>query len=89
MDIRDAYSMEELVFDNIPNKAIFVMKIAGEIVCMIKSSQIKDNTVIVINPRVTSYEDKTVIDNLDGKIVCKRYSKVDEHIEFKSDNYLR
>ena len=88
-DISDAYSMEEFVVDNIPNEAVFVMKIAGDSMYDEKTGQIKNNAVVVINPRVTSYEDKIVIANLDGEIVCKRYSKVDEHIEFKSDNYLR
>lgn len=89
LDISDAYSMEEFVVDNIPNEAVFVMKIAGDSMYDEKTGQIKNNAVVVINPRVTSYEDKIVIANLDGEIVCKRYSKVDEHIEFKSDNYLR
>ena len=30
LDISDAYSMEEFVVDNIPNEAVFVMKIAGD-----------------------------------------------------------
>lgn len=89
LDISDAYSMEEFIVDNIPNEAVFVMEIAGDSMYDEKTNQIKDNAVVVINPRDTSYEDKIVIANLDGEIVCKRYSKVDDHIEFKSDNYLR
>ncbi len=89
LDVNDAYSMEEFIVDNIPNEAVFLMKIAGDSMYDEKTDQIKDNAVVVINPRDTSYEDKIVIANLDGEIVCKRYSKVDDHIEFKSDNYLR
>lgn len=89
LDISDAYSMEDFIVDNIPNEAVFVMKIAGDSMYNEKTDQIKDNAVVVINSRVTSYEDKIVIANLDGKIVCKRYSKVDGHIEFLSDNELR
>lgn len=89
LDISDAYSMEEFIVDNIPNEAVFVMEIAGDSMYDEKTNQIKDDAVVVINPRDTSYEDKIVIANLDGEIVCKRYSKVDDHIEFKSDNYLR
>lgn len=88
LDVSDAYSMEEFVVDNISNEAVFVMKIAGDSMYNKKTGQIKDNAVVVINPRITSYEDKIVIANLDGKIVCKRYSKVDDHVEFLSDNEL-
>lgn len=86
LDVTDAYSMEEFVVDNIPNEAVFVMKIAGDSMYDEKTGQIKDNAVVVINPRDTLYEDKIVIANLDGEIVCKRYSKVDDHVEFLSDN---
>lgn len=89
LDVSDAYSMEEFAVDNIPNEAVFVMRIAGDSMYNKKTGQIKDNAVVVINPRITSYEDKIVIANLDGEIVCKRYSKVDDHVEFLSDNELR
>lgn len=89
LDVSDAYSMEEFAVDNIPNEAVFVMRIAGDSMYNKKTDQIKDNAVVVINPRITSYEDKIIIANLDGKIVCKRYSKVDDHVEFLSDNELR
>lgn len=89
LDVSDAYSMEEFAVDNIPNEAVFVMRIAGDSMYDEKTGQIKDNAVVVINPRITSYEDKIVIANLDGRIVCKRYSKVDDHVEFLSDNELR
>ena len=88
LDVSDAYSMEEFVVDNIPNEAVFVMNIAGNSMYNEKIGQIKDNAVVVVNPRNTLYEDKIVIANLDGEIVCKRYSKVDDHIEFLSDNEL-
>jgi SOS-response transcriptional repressor LexA len=80
--------MEEFIVDNIPNEAVFIMKIAGDSMYDEKTDQIKDNSVVVINPRDTLYEDKIVIANLDGEIVCKRYSKVDDHIEFLFDNEL-
>lgn len=89
LDVSNAYSMEEFIVDNIPNEAVFIMKIAGDSMYDEKTDQIKDNSVVVINPRDTLYEDKIVIANLDGEIVCKRYSKVDDHIEFLSDNELR
>lgn len=89
LDVSNAYSMEEFIVDNIPNEAVFIMKIAGDSMYDEKTDQIKDNSVVVINPRDTLYEDKIVIANLDGEIVCKRYSKVDDHIEFLSDNQSR
>lgn len=89
LDVSNAYSMEEFIVDNIPNEAVFIMKIAGDSMYDEKKDQIKDNSVVVINPRDTLYVDKIVIANLDGEIVCKRYSKVDDHIEFLSDNELR
>lgn len=30
LDVSDAYSMEEFAVDNIPNEAVFVMRIAGD-----------------------------------------------------------
>lgn len=89
LDINDAYYMEDLVVDYIPNEAVFVMKIAGDSMYDEKTGQIKDNAVVVINPRDSSFEDKIVIANLDGEIVCKRYATVDGHVEFLSDNELR
>lgn len=89
LDVSDAYYMEEFVVDNIPNEAVFVMKIAGDSMYNEKTNQIKENAIVVINPRDTIYEDKIVIANLDGDIVCKRYCTVDDHAEFKSDNEFR
>lgn len=89
LDVSDAYYMEDLIVDYIPNEAVFVMKIAGDSMYDEKTGQIKDNAVVVINPRDSSFEDKIVIANLDGEIVCKRYATVDGHVEFLSDNELR
>lgn len=89
LDINEAYYMEDFVVDYIPDNAVFVMKIAGDSMYDEKTGQIKDNAVVVINPRDTLYEDKIVISNLDGEIVCKRYATVDGHVEFLSDNKSR
>lgn len=86
LDVSDAYSMEEFAVDNIPDKAVFVMKIAGDSMYNENTKQIKDEAIIVINPKDTLYEDKIVIVNLDGEVVCKRYSIVGDHVEFLSDN---
>lgn len=89
LDVSDAYTMEEFVVDNIPNEAVFVMKISGDSMYDKKTNQIKDGAVVVINPKDTLYEDKIVIASLDGEIVCKRYAAIDDHAAFLSDNEVR
>ncbi len=89
LDVSDAYYMEEFVVDNIPNEAVFIMKIAGDSMYDAETNQIKDNAVVAINPRDTLYEDKIVIASLDGECICKRYVTIGNHVEFISDNKLR
>lgn len=88
LDVSDAYYMEEFVVDNIPNEAVFVMKIAGDSMYNEKVGHIKSKAIVLINPKDTDYENKIIIANLDGECVCKRYITIEDHVELISDNEL-
>lgn len=83
------YDMEEYQINNVPNNAVFAMKIKGDSMYDENTDHIKEKAVILINPKDTDYEGKIVIANLDDECVCKRYTTVGNHVEFKSDNVLR
>lgn len=85
----DNYDMEEYQVNNIPSNAVFAMKIKGDSMYNEKNGHIKNKAKVLINPKDTDYENKIVIANLDGECVCKRYTTVENHVEFKSDNGLR
>ena len=85
----DNYDMEEYRVDNIPDNAVFAMKIKGNSMYNEETGHIKDKAIVLINPKDTDYENKIVIANLDGECVCKRYTTVEDHVEFKSDNEAR
>lgn len=85
----DNYDIEEYQVDNIPNNAVFAMKIKGDSMYNEKTGHIKDKAIVLINPKDTDHEGKIVIANLDGECVCKRYTTVEDHVEFKSDNQSR
>lgn len=80
------YDMEEYIIDNIPNKAVFAMKIKGDSMYDKRTGHIKSGATVLINPKETDYENKIVIASLDNIIVCKRYTIIDNHVEFISDN---
>lgn len=83
------YIMEDYLIDNIPDNAVFAMKIEGNSMYNEETGYIKEQSTVLINPKETDYEGKIVIANLDGECVCKRYTTVDDHVEFKSDNEKR
>lgn len=85
----DNYDMEEFRIDAIPDNAVFAMKIKGDSMYNEKTGHIKDKAIVLINPKDTDHEGKIVIANLDGECVCKRYTTVEDHVEFKSDNQSR
>ena len=56
LDISDAYSMKEFVVDNIPNEAVFVMKIAGDSMYDEKTDYlIHTGSKVLIDPKVSKY----------------------------------
>ena len=83
------YDMEEYTINNIPDKAVFAMKIKGDSMYDEKTGHIKEGAVVLINPKETDYENKVVIASLDDIIVCKRYTTINDHVEFLSDNPKR
>lgn len=84
----DNYDMEEFRIDTIPNNAVFAMGIKGDSMFDEETGHIKDKAIVLVNPKDTDHEGKIVIANLDGECVCKRYTTVEDHVEFKSDNHL-
>ena len=84
----DNYDMEEFRIDTIPNNAVFAMGIKGDSMFDEETGHIKDKAIVLVNPKDTGHEGKIVIANLDGECVCKRYTTVEDHVEFKSDNHL-
>lgn len=85
----DNYDMEEFRIDTIPNNAVFAMGIKGDSMFDEEAGYIKDKATVLVNPKDTDYENKIVIASLDGECVCKRYTTVGNHVEFKSDNQMR
>lgn len=83
------YSMEEYIVDNIPNEAVYAMEIAGESMKHEDTNNlIHTGSIILINPRFIESElnNKIVIANFKGQIICKRYINKGNYILFKSDN---
>ncbi len=85
----DNYDMEEFRIDAIPDNAVFAMSIKGDSMYDEETGHIKDKAIVLVNPKDTDHEGKIVIANLDGECVCKRYTTVEDHVEFKSDNESR
>lgn len=88
LDMKDAYGMENFIVDEVPDEAVFAMRIKGNSMYDESTGQIKEGAVVLVNPKDEVYEDKIVIASVDGEVICKRYTTVDDHVEFKSDNQL-
>lgn len=89
LDVSDGYSMENFTINNIPNEAVFIMEIAGDSMYDEKSDYlIHTGSKVLIDPKITKYnlDEKIVIANFKGKIICKRYIIKDTYILFQSDN---
>ena len=83
------YSMEEYTVDNIPDEAVYAMEIAGESMNHEDTDNlIHTGSIVLINPRFIESEldNKIVIANFNGQIICKRYIDRGEYILFQSDN---
>lgn len=87
---RDSYySMEEYIVDNIPNEAVYAMEIAGESMNHEDTNNLlHTGSIVLINPRFIESEldNKIVIANFKGQVICKRYIDKDDYILFQSDN---
>ncbi len=89
LDVSDGYSMENFTINNVPNEAVFIMEIAGDSMYDEKSDYlIHTGSKVLIDPKITKYnlDEKIVIANFKGKIICKRYIIKDTYILFQSDN---
>lgn len=83
------YSMEEYIVDNIPNEAVYAMEIAGESMNHEDTNNLLlTGSIVLINPRFIESEldNKIVIANFKGQVICKRYIDKDDYILFQSDN---
>lgn len=83
------YSMEEYTVDNIPDEAVYAMEIAGESMNHVDTNNlIHTGSIVLINSRFIESEldNKIVIANFKGRVICKRYTDKGEYILFKSDN---
>lgn len=83
------YSMEEYIVDNIPNEAVYAMEIEGESMNHEDTyNLIHTGSIVLINPRFIESEldNKIVIANFKGQVICKRYIDKGEYILFQSDN---
>lgn len=83
------YSMEECIVDNIPNEAVYAMEIAGESMNHEDTNNLlHTGSIVLINPRFIESEldNKIVIANFKGQVICKRYIDKDDYILFQSDN---
>ena len=89
LDISNGYYMENFTVDNLPNEAVFIMEIAGESMYDEKTDYlIHTGSKVLIDPQIFKYnlDEKIVIANFKGKIICKRYIVKDTYILFQSDN---
>ena len=85
----DGYEMEEYIINDIPDNAIFAMKISGESMNSEKTNYlIHTGSIILVNSKDFDYnlDDKIVIANFKGKVICKRYVDRGNYILFESDN---
>lgn len=89
LDISNGYYMENFTVDNLPNEAVFIMEIAGESMYDEKTDYlIHTGSKVLIDPKISKYnlDERIVIANFKGKIICKRYIVKDTYILFQSDN---
>ena len=89
LDVSNGYYMENFMVDNLPNEAVFIMEIAGESMYDEKTDYlIHTGSKVLIDPQIFKYnlDEKIVIANFKGKIICKRYIIKDTYILFQSDN---
>lgn len=85
----DGYDMEEFVVDNIPDNAVFAMRISGESMNHKDTNHlIRTGSIVLINPKFdeSELEDRIVIANFSGEVICKRYINHGSYILFQSDN---
>lgn len=85
----DNYKMEEYTIDNIPDNAVYSMEISGESMNHKDTNNlIHTGSIVLINPKFDEYElnNKIVIANFKGKVICKRYIDKGNYILFQSDN---
>lgn len=83
------YSMEEYTVNNIPDEAIYAMEISGESMNHEDTDNlIHTGSTVLINPRFIESEldNKVVIANFKGQVICKRYINKGKYILFRSDN---
>ena len=81
--------MENFTVDNLSNEAVFIMEIAGESMYDEKTDYlIHTGSKVLIDPKISKYnlDERIVIANFKGKIICKRYIVKDTYILFQSDN---
>ncbi len=89
LDISNGYYMENFTVDNLSNEAVFIMEIAGESMYDEKTDYlIHTGSKVLIDPKISKYnlDERIVIANFKGKIICKRYIVKDTYILFQSDN---
>lgn len=85
----DGYEMKEYIIDNIPDDAIFAMEISGESMYSEKTDYlIRTGSIILVNSKDFDYDldDKIIIANFKGEVICKRYINKGNYILFQSDN---
>lgn len=78
------YQMEDIITDLIPYDAVYGIRIKGESM----SPDIPNSSLVLINPKIgeNDLNDKVVIANFQGDIICKRFKVRADHIWFSSDN---
>lgn len=82
------YHMEDFIINTIPDNASFALTIIGESMYNEEIGQIKNGSIALINPKFEEsiLDNKIVVVNFQGEIICKRYIEKENYILFKSDN---
>lgn len=78
------FEIEDIIADNIPNNAIFGIHIKGKSM----EDTIPDNSIVLLDTKFNPYEldNKNVVVEINGEVICKQYNKQSDCIWFKSLN---
>ena len=78
------FQMEDIICDNIPDKAVFGLKIKGDSM----EPEIPDGSTVLLNPNISLEEviNKNIVASIEGEVVCKRFTVENNMYCFSSLN---
>ena len=78
------FSMENLLIDDIPSRAVFGLRIQGHSM----EPYIQNNSIVLLDSKVTieNVVDKNIVASIDGEVICKHFSIKNNIFCFESLN---